>query len=691
MPGYFSVKEAIFPFAKFQGVDPILGPEMRSTGEVMGVGRSFGAAFARAEEAASIKAPATGKAFISVRDPDKPRVLPVAQDLVRRGYTLVATRGTATFLREQGLACEQINKVIEGRPHIVDLIKNGEIVYIVNTTEGRQAIADSFSIRREALQQRVTYSTTIAGAKALLHSLDYRDSGPVWSLQELHKELEARHESAIDREGRPAPARGTGRTEVGEAAGGDRRDRRGARARRSQGERRVPRRARPAELHRRPHQAAGSRAVATRRSSTWRRSTPARRSCSARPSTLPTPRPTKRRRYQIVGDLEADIKQGLIAISSPVARALIGKHEGDVDHHRRAGRAARVRDRRRPLRSLRRPVLATATLLLPASDRVPAGRCRAALATALGRADRLPAGEAGRARAAAAAFRAAAARLAGRGADAAVAMSATRARRHGCAPIRPGCGPTSTARACSPAATCLQLTQDDVDALLPALRPLFGDAGFALDAPAPSRWYLRLPPGCADCRRSPIRTTRSARTCSTICPSGADGRAIARRWRALLSEAQVVLHNHPWNAQRAAPGKPPINSLWFWGGGVLPDSRRSDAHARVAADDSLLRALATSAKAEASRLAGRDSRSRDADVLVDLRGSATCRSCTTRWLAPAIDAMRHRRSGGPAAGLPRRRAVCGSRVDSAGASGASRRRFARREAQANDDQDHPPP
>ncbi|MEO6137200.1 MAG: carbamoyl-phosphate synthase large subunit [Luteimonas sp.] len=189
IPDYFSVKEAIFPFAKFQGVDPILGPEMRSTGEVMGVGRSFGAAFARAEEAASIKAPGMGKAFISVRDPDKVRVIPVAHDLVRRGYTLVATRGTADFLRGQGLACEQINKVIEGRPHVVDLIKNGEIAYIVNTTEGRQAIADSFSIRREALQQRLTYSTTIAGAKALLHSLDYRDSGPVWSLQELHKEL----------------------------------------------------------------------------------------------------------------------------------------------------------------------------------------------------------------------------------------------------------------------------------------------------------------------------------------------------------------------------------------------------------------------------------------------------------------------------------------------------------------------
>ena len=190
VPDYYSVKEAIFPFAKFQGVDPILGPEMRSTGEVMGVGRSFGAAMARAHEAGGIKAlPATGKVFISVRDPDKQRVLPVAQDLIARGYTLVATHGTAAFLRGQDVACEAINKVTEGRPHIVDLIKNGEIVYIVNTTEGRQAISDSFSIRREALQHRVTYSTTVSGARALVHSIDYRGTGPVWSLQELHAEL----------------------------------------------------------------------------------------------------------------------------------------------------------------------------------------------------------------------------------------------------------------------------------------------------------------------------------------------------------------------------------------------------------------------------------------------------------------------------------------------------------------------
>jgi carbamoyl-phosphate synthase large subunit len=191
VPAYHSVKEAIFPFAKFQNVDPILGPEMRSTGEVMGVGRSFGAAFARAQEGAGIRVPKVGKAFLSVRDPDKQRLLPVAKALIENGFSLVATSGTAQFLIGEGLPCEHVNKVIEGRPHIVDLIKNDEISYIVNTTEGKQAIADSFSIRREALQHRVTYSTTISGARALLHSLPYRNGEQVWSLQELHKELHA--------------------------------------------------------------------------------------------------------------------------------------------------------------------------------------------------------------------------------------------------------------------------------------------------------------------------------------------------------------------------------------------------------------------------------------------------------------------------------------------------------------------
>jgi carbamoyl-phosphate synthase large subunit len=189
VPKYYSVKEAIFPFLKFQNVDPILGPEMRSTGEVMGVGRSFGAAFARAHEGANIAAPKLGKVFVSVRDPDKTRLLAVARDLIKRGFSLVATSGTCAYLVDKGVDCERINKVLEGRPHIVDMIKNGEIVFIVNTTEGRQAITDSFSIRREALQQRITYSTTIAGARALLHSLDFRGDGAVHSLQELHEEL----------------------------------------------------------------------------------------------------------------------------------------------------------------------------------------------------------------------------------------------------------------------------------------------------------------------------------------------------------------------------------------------------------------------------------------------------------------------------------------------------------------------
>ncbi|KZV14859.1 carbamoyl phosphate synthase, large subunit [Dorcoceras hygrometricum] len=191
IPSYYSVKEAIFPFLKFQNVDPILGPEMRSTGEVMGVGRSFGAAFARGHDAAGIKTPPKGKVFVSVRDADKDRLLPVAQEVLRRGFSLVATAGTAAYLSGHGVACERVNKVVEGRPHIVDHIKNGEIVYIVNTTEGKQAIADSFSIRREALQQRVTYSTTVAGARALVHSLDFHGSEDVHSLQELHKELDA--------------------------------------------------------------------------------------------------------------------------------------------------------------------------------------------------------------------------------------------------------------------------------------------------------------------------------------------------------------------------------------------------------------------------------------------------------------------------------------------------------------------
>ena len=187
---FYSIKEPKYPFIKFQGVDPILGPEMRSTGEAMGVGHSFGAAVARAQQAVEINAAASGRAFLSVRDADKDRLLPVAQELFERGFSLVATEGTWKFLVENGVECDYVNKVTQGRPHIVDLIKNREIDYIVNTTEGRQAIADSFSIRRTALQNKVNYSTTIAGARATLRALDHWNERGVHSLAELYASKE---------------------------------------------------------------------------------------------------------------------------------------------------------------------------------------------------------------------------------------------------------------------------------------------------------------------------------------------------------------------------------------------------------------------------------------------------------------------------------------------------------------------
>ncbi|RFF31952.1 carbamoyl-phosphate synthase large subunit [Wenzhouxiangella sediminis] len=185
---FYSIKEPIFPFIKFQGVDPILTPEMRSTGEAMGVGRSFGSAVARAQQGVGIVVKMSGRVFLSVRDADKERLLPVARELVERGFELVATEGTWKHLVENGIECDYVNKVIQGRPHIVDLIKNDEIDYIVNTTEGRQAIADSFSIRREALQRKVNYSTTIAGARATLRAMDHWNERGVRSLAELHAE-----------------------------------------------------------------------------------------------------------------------------------------------------------------------------------------------------------------------------------------------------------------------------------------------------------------------------------------------------------------------------------------------------------------------------------------------------------------------------------------------------------------------
>jgi carbamoyl-phosphate synthase large subunit len=187
-PGFYSVKEAVFPFIKFQGVDPLLGPEMKSTGEVMGIGASFGEAFAKSQLGAGNAVPVSGTAFLSVRKADRQAVTELASDLVSKGFRLVATRGTASAIANAGISCDIVNKVMEGRPHIVDMIKNGQIDLIVNTTEGKQAIADSYTIRRSALQHKVYYSTTIAGARATCMALEYLDTGNVTSLQDLHQE-----------------------------------------------------------------------------------------------------------------------------------------------------------------------------------------------------------------------------------------------------------------------------------------------------------------------------------------------------------------------------------------------------------------------------------------------------------------------------------------------------------------------
>ncbi|MFA7668089.1 MAG: carbamoyl-phosphate synthase large subunit [Burkholderiaceae bacterium] len=195
VPDYFCVKEAVFPFVKFPGVDTILGPEMKSTGEVMGVGKSFGEAFVKAQWAASVLLPESGTAFISVRDQDKPRAVEVARGLNTLGFKVIATRGTAAAIEAAGLPVQMVNKVTEGRPHIVDMIKNGEVALVINTVEERRnAIADSRTIRTQALAARVTYFTTIAGASAAVEGLQYMRNGAglqVYSLQDLHGGLGA--------------------------------------------------------------------------------------------------------------------------------------------------------------------------------------------------------------------------------------------------------------------------------------------------------------------------------------------------------------------------------------------------------------------------------------------------------------------------------------------------------------------
>jgi carbamoyl-phosphate synthase large subunit len=189
VPSYFSVKEAVLPFNKFPGIDPILGPEMKSTGEVMGTGLTFADAFAKAQLGAGDITPQSGLALFSVRDADKAAAIDVAKRLVDAGFTLAATKGTAAALKEAGLEVRLVNKVAEGRPHIVDLIKNDEASLIINTTEGRTAILDSASIRSSAEQHQVFYTTTLAAADAICMSLEREPDGQVRRLQDLHVSL----------------------------------------------------------------------------------------------------------------------------------------------------------------------------------------------------------------------------------------------------------------------------------------------------------------------------------------------------------------------------------------------------------------------------------------------------------------------------------------------------------------------
>ncbi len=189
-PPYFSVKEAVFPFVKFPGVDTILGPEMKSTGEVMGVGKTFGEAFVKSQLGAGTKLPTSGKVFLTVKNNDKPRAVEVARSLAALKFELVATKGTAAAIQAAGIACTVVNKVTEGRPHVVDMIKNDEIALVINTVEERRnAIADSRQIRTSALLARVTTYTTIAGAEAAVEGMKYLDNLNVYSVQELHAQL----------------------------------------------------------------------------------------------------------------------------------------------------------------------------------------------------------------------------------------------------------------------------------------------------------------------------------------------------------------------------------------------------------------------------------------------------------------------------------------------------------------------
>ena len=195
VPNNYAVKESVFPFVKFPGVDPLLGPEMKSTGEVMGVGETFGMAFAKAQLGAGVNLPTKGRVFISVRERDREHAVSLAKELAAKGFDIVATSGTGSALAAAGIEFKQVNKVFEGRPHIVDMIKNGDIALIINTTEGKKAIQDSYTIRASALQHKVSYTTTIAGANATVRALDYLEVNVVTRLQDLHDEIKEKQEA----------------------------------------------------------------------------------------------------------------------------------------------------------------------------------------------------------------------------------------------------------------------------------------------------------------------------------------------------------------------------------------------------------------------------------------------------------------------------------------------------------------
>ena len=184
------VKEAVFPFEKFPGVDPLLGPEMKSTGEVMGIGKTFGEAFDKAQKGAGMTLPVSGKIFVSVKDTDKDALVKLLGSVDFAKFEIIATKGTAQALINNGIPCVEINKVMQGQPHIVDAIKNGEIDLIINTTEGKSSIADSYSIRANALAKKVPYTTTVAGATAAIMALKKPDFETILSLQELHEAMQ---------------------------------------------------------------------------------------------------------------------------------------------------------------------------------------------------------------------------------------------------------------------------------------------------------------------------------------------------------------------------------------------------------------------------------------------------------------------------------------------------------------------